>query len=277
MSAGHAKRFPAIPQADASYPRCGRAATVLGPPPAGSLPLCGEPCLWGAPACMAHITNEELEARRKRRPSFRDLVGSAEPACWTWAVPAILPVLPSEDAARDYLLRWQEFLCAICGGRYPEVTDHDHKSGLIRGELCRSCNLLEARADAPRFQNYRERNPGSILGIRILYWDPFNGEAQPVPEPSSEEAQANARALQAAVDRLDIPGLDMDNLGPLRRWHATSEADGTHFRGVISLHVDDEPQPPERCPHEHWTTDNAQVCANLEAGRRGGNRRKWPT
>lgn len=42
------------------------------------------------------------------------------------------------------LLEAQGGICAICG-RKPEgqrlVVDHDHKSGRVRGLLCRSCNL----------------------------------------------------------------------------------------------------------------------------------------
>jgi hypothetical protein len=154
---------------------------------------------------MMHITNDELDVRRRGRPAFRDLLGSPEPACWTWTVPAMLPVFRTEDGARDYLLHWQEYCCAVCGRRYPDVTDHDHKTGLIRGELCRSCNTSEAFATSARFRNYRERNPASILGIRILYWDPFRGEARPVPELNSREELGKARQSRAAVDRLPIP------------------------------------------------------------------------
>jgi len=45
----------------------------------------------------------------------------------------------------DYLLKDQENRCAICGERFndtnkiPQV-DHNHKTGVVRGLLCRSCN-----------------------------------------------------------------------------------------------------------------------------------------
>jgi len=46
----------------------------------------------------------------------------------------------------NLLLEVQGYSCAICGttewrGRYPYV-DHDHKTGRIRGLLCKRCNLV---------------------------------------------------------------------------------------------------------------------------------------
>lgn len=38
------------------------------------------------------------------------------------------------------MLAEQGGLCAICRGRVPGAIDHDHKTGLVRGLLCRPCN-----------------------------------------------------------------------------------------------------------------------------------------
>jgi hypothetical protein len=55
----------------------------------------------------------------------------------------------------DYtkLLIKQEYLCAICKeppGQRGLVVDHDHVTGVVRGLLCTSCNLmLGSSCDAP--------------------------------------------------------------------------------------------------------------------------------
>lgn len=38
------------------------------------------------------------------------------------------------------LLENQEARCAICGGAGPDCIDHCHRSGKVRGVLCRRCN-----------------------------------------------------------------------------------------------------------------------------------------
>lgn len=47
----------------------------------------------------------------------------------------------------EEMLRSQGYRCAICGSDDPFnklgwQTDHDHTSGMVRGILCRKCNLL---------------------------------------------------------------------------------------------------------------------------------------
>lgn len=52
--------------------------------------------------------------------------------------------------------------CSICGElEIVEIlhVDHCHRTGLLRGLLCRSCNLGEARSDAPRFEWWRLHAP----------------------------------------------------------------------------------------------------------------------
>jgi hypothetical protein len=45
------------------------------------------------------------------------------------------------------LLRSQGFLCAICSQPDPTHVDHCHRTGLIRGILCKKCNSLLGMAD----------------------------------------------------------------------------------------------------------------------------------
>jgi hypothetical protein len=60
-------------------------------------------------------------------------------------------------------------VCSICGdgwtgdpdgGRSDElVTDHCHRTGFVRGRLCRSCNTLECKSDNPVFVRWRLTAP----------------------------------------------------------------------------------------------------------------------
>lgn len=48
------------------------------------------------------------------------------------------------------LLRGQNGTCAICRAGEDWVVDHDHKTGAVRGVLCRQCNLgLGGFKDSP--------------------------------------------------------------------------------------------------------------------------------
>jgi hypothetical protein len=110
-----------------------------------------------------------LERRHIERLAARD------PVCCSWD--AAIP--QGHDGDRSTLRAWHAGLCAVCGYRDDRlVEDHDHDTGLIRGLLCRSCNGREPHDDG-LFRKYRERPPAQILGIRLRYWDPFHGWAQP--------------------------------------------------------------------------------------------------
>jgi hypothetical protein len=150
----------------------------------------------------------EAQATRRSQPNPAPVHTGPEPACWDWPLPVSFDtwvpgfeVGPGNDqytqeAADDllrlcgdrerrssfYLSEWQDGRCAICmrGGHL--IDDHDHATGLIRGLLCRSCNTREGlnQGSTGIFAAYRAKNPASILGLRIRYWDPFTGDyAQP--------------------------------------------------------------------------------------------------
>ncbi|MEV4970548.1 endonuclease domain-containing protein [Streptomyces scopuliridis] len=111
----------------------------------------------------------ELERRHTARLDAHD------PVCWSWG--AAIP--EGHDDYRSAFKAWHAARCAVCGYRDVRlVDDHDHGTGLIRGLLCRSCNGREPYDDG-LFRKYRERTPAQILGIRLRYWDPFHGWAEP--------------------------------------------------------------------------------------------------
>jgi len=144
----------------------------------------------------------------------------AEPACWSWttAEPPVDGDL-SEDldvGARARILagrtfgvarirRWQDGRCALCGHHESPrelVVDHDHVTALVRGLLCRGCNVQEGHYTgehgATVYTRYREKNPATILGIEERYVHPLFGEAKPQPDiPWSGDTDILASVLRS--------------------------------------------------------------------------------
>lgn len=162
-----------------------------------------------AEGCFTHMSDAERAVLERRKGIDREAEErwfAADPVCWSWPVPANVatwtrprdPELPDElndlfakqdskdpeDRARSLLTWWQDGRCAICGHRNGLVEDHDHDTGLTRGQLCQSCNIREGiyRGDDSPFGRYRQRPPATILGVRMRYWDPIAKDyAHPSP------------------------------------------------------------------------------------------------
>ena len=107
------------------------------------------------------VTPQAVSKRWKRSADL-----PAEPGCWAWPVPP-----PGEVVTLDDLRAWQFGRCALCGLLAELETDHDHDTGLVRGFLCASCNVLDGkpgrRPEVVRL--YRDRPPAAITGARIPY------------------------------------------------------------------------------------------------------------
>jgi len=100
-----------------------------------------------------------------------------EPACWSWE----LPGEPSADEVASplfYLDSWRFFafhasgVCALCGVRPVDghlVEDHDHRTGMVRGLLCRGCNVREGKSNTAVLIRYRRIRPAQILGLYLPY------------------------------------------------------------------------------------------------------------
>lgn len=72
--------------------------------------------------------------------------------------------------------------CEICGCTEKQlVVDHDHATGLIRGLLCRRCNLALAVIEQP-----------DLLGAAVAYLD----RERPAKEYREVQLQAMARKYQ---------------------------------------------------------------------------------
>ena len=96
---------------------------------------------------------------------------------WEREAPTSSKSMSEEEWHWWLMVEWQADRCAICGGLglrgVKLVTDHDHKTGMVRGLLCIRCNAQEGRLDLPVFVKYRQRNPASICGLRMLYYNYF--------------------------------------------------------------------------------------------------------
>lgn len=136
-----------------------------------------------------------------------------EPACWSWPVPE----RPGRGEAA--LLRWHANRCGICGD---EATgrnrhrDHDHETGLLRGLLCRGCNLHEGHCARRSCvcARWRERNSATILGISVMFkgtdssWAGYyrrRGERPPTPQEAG-------RSFTAVMGRIIADDLEDDGM-----------------------------------------------------------------
>lgn len=153
---------------------CGRP-TKKGTP-------CGQRRYEWAPACSRHLEDHERAdydqyvALLDPRP--RDHFDTTmKPACWSWPAPT------EAERAMD-MWKWHPESCAICGS--PEeglVCDHDHRTGWIRGFLCRGCNIAEGSGGTALFRRYRRWHPARIHGSWDRYdsmFDSFNQSVVPV-------------------------------------------------------------------------------------------------
>lgn len=173
----------------------------------------------GRTRCWQHLPWTEREALAAAREAAEEGALQKwlelEPACWSWTVIDEIrehltrsqdPALSLLDSARAFMtgLRlYDQGRCAICGGMGNEVEDHCHWTGRVRGWLCRSCNVREAKdrhSESP-FGKYRRRYPYMILDLDEPYtgrgWrdgEPiggwWSGWGEPPVDPSSAEAWA---------------------------------------------------------------------------------------
>lgn len=122
------------------------------------------------------VEREWLGATTEGRPTFAEaelLDRQGIPACHVWQVPE--GEVPSYLSATEALRRWQAGACAMCSAsRGRLLVDHCHRTGLVRGLLCTSCNTAEGMHSAPSFVAYRKRPPAVMLGVEEQYGSPWD-------------------------------------------------------------------------------------------------------
>jgi hypothetical protein len=169
-----------------------------------------------ADVCRQHLTADQkadlanrLAAAQAIMNGYFGSLSLTEPACWLWpvtktAVNALRQCRSAGDVLNESraiyyaMFDWQRGCCAACGnggrpdvdGDVPDdnmVLDHDHLTGLVRGWLCRSCNIREGKGGGQLFGRYRERPPAKILGVEVWYFDERHGVWAEPPESLSGE------------------------------------------------------------------------------------------
>ncbi|MFE9003053.1 endonuclease domain-containing protein [Streptomyces sp. NPDC007875] len=177
---------------------------------------------------MSQPFKEATEVRKRADEEAWLAYLYADPICWRWPVPDDLEnwTYPQDDNTEDRLPeemiarimrdpesragailgRWQDGRCAICGHCRELVEDHDHVTGLVRGWLCRGCNIQEGvyGSSDTLFGKYRQRHPTRLLGLRIRYWDPFLKDYAQPQTPMTEEERWAHKWIDAASEDIGL-------------------------------------------------------------------------
>lgn len=106
------------------------------------------------------------------------------------------------------ILREQNDLCPLCdtGLKYEDACqDHSHKSGLLRGVLCRNCNGIEGKIFNLANRAKRGKSVKDWIGALILYWIKYETDQTGLYHPLHRTADEkrllrNKRARRKRAD-----------------------------------------------------------------------------
>ena len=145
--------------------------------------------IFGTDLCSSHLGRWLRRAPAEARAAV--LLATIDAPVWQ-AWPRVSLAESGEDGLGG-LREWQAGRCAICGSVEPLVTDHDHRTLLVRGLLCRSCNTAEGNADWPWLHRYRLDPPAITLGLWVEYVMPFAWAKPEAPPVSVSDLVATMR------------------------------------------------------------------------------------
>ena len=81
----------------------------------------------------------------------------------------------TETTKRKYLLENTPQFCPLCGREMKyvlnAVLDHDHKTGHVRGVMCRNCNALEGKINNLCTRAGKHIDRRQFLTNVIAYWE----------------------------------------------------------------------------------------------------------
>jgi hypothetical protein len=124
--------------------------------------------------------------------------------CFPWTDrPAFIfwepPILGPQPPHRSALYSWHDGRCGLCGFIERLVMDHDHRTGLERGLLCRSCNTSEGAGRYPLMDPWRDGvNTANYLGPPEVYVNAFGQTPMRLPSATSD---ADLDVIADAVTR----------------------------------------------------------------------------
>ncbi len=115
-------------------------------------------------------------------------------------------------AVRAEILKGQHYTCALCPQPLTAgdaCLDHSHKSGVIRGVLCRNCNGIEGKIANLANRAKRTLTIKDYLGRIILYWIKHetdqSGLYHPLHKTADEKRErANKKARQRRAAKKKI-------------------------------------------------------------------------
>lgn len=110
------------------------------------------------------------------------------------------------EQARAILQKKQGNICPLCerkfSGRVVGCLDHDHKTGVIRGVLCRACNRFEGQVNNRVSMAGASADPVKFLSNLAEYWK-LHSTPQTIYLHPSHKTEDEKRILRnaAAVKR----------------------------------------------------------------------------
>ncbi len=109
--------------------------------------------------------------------------------------------------------------CLICGWKRPLQIEHNHKTGIVRGYVCSSCNLRISYIESGKHRHFRyvwrflwhNNRPGRWFALSKYYFGPCGKSRLPIIE-SLNDIEVIALPCRLFHEYLESPPLAGLNL-----------------------------------------------------------------